>query len=687
MAKFSSKHKDVERMFEFSTFTGGYMEDIDPSFLSSNQLSEALNVKYLISENELGEKKVTLKKRQGTVLISNSSLPLSSDIMACTKYIAQSKYIIATSTRLYYLDSSGDPVEIGNSFLDGIPTFTEFNGKLIIHDGGITKYWDGTTSPVLDTNYGKIKRLFQDELLGTGDNVVVIFSGTLDHPAAFQSSITITFTDTTTKTITDDGVGRLIGNVSAAVVGNITGAADNGGGLIRITQGTHGYSTGNKINIQGVTGTTEANNDSDNPTWTITVIDPDTYDLDGSVYINGYSANGTASRNTIVYSTGVYWFTADGAPDSSTTITCDYYQRDGAAKSKAGLVRASRLYTWGDSDNLSRLTYSIANDETSTDTSSGGGYLDVDLLDGDELLGGLNFETSLLLFKTNSLHRTDAYPGDEEFKVEKITDDLGTVSHRTPLFEGEIVSFVSDDGWQAMHPSQRYGDIQKGISLSTPFRSTMARYNNDSCMTCYNRIDKQLWIALYDGSLYLQKIYVANLGTGGQISKYKFSFLHSCFNFVDGEMLIGGRDGNLYKLDSTDTIFTDNGVSYSSDTKVITGFLDWGTPNNVKHNKKIFIDISGGYSSSYTIDIYRNSVYKSIYNKTVSIASSSAYIYDSTDSIYGSDEAIGRLLFDTQLNKKFNYKTIMVGIENLTGDSGVEILGLKFKSALIGDEQ
>lgn len=70
---------------------------------------------------------------------------------------------------------------------------------------------------------------------------------------------------------------------------NIEDINDNGSGLIRVTITGHGYSTDEYIAIRGVTGTTEANDD-----WKITVIDPDTFDLQSSSFDNTYVSGGTA---------------------------------------------------------------------------------------------------------------------------------------------------------------------------------------------------------------------------------------------------------------------------------------------------------------------------------------------------------------------------------------------------------
>jgi hypothetical protein len=73
----------------------------------------------------------------------------------------------------------------------------------------------------------------------------------------------------------------------------ITGAANNGSGLIRITTANaHRFQTGNKITITGVGGTVEANGAS----RTITVITATTFDIVGSTFTNAYTSGGVATR-------------------------------------------------------------------------------------------------------------------------------------------------------------------------------------------------------------------------------------------------------------------------------------------------------------------------------------------------------------------------------------------------------
>lgn len=67
----------------------------------------------------------------------------------------------------------------------------------------------------------------------------------------------------------------------------ISGAADNGSGLIRLTVASTPWTTGTIVAVSGVTGTTEANGN-----WTITVVNSTHIDLQGSTFANAYVSGG-----------------------------------------------------------------------------------------------------------------------------------------------------------------------------------------------------------------------------------------------------------------------------------------------------------------------------------------------------------------------------------------------------------
>jgi hypothetical protein len=71
----------------------------------------------------------------------------------------------------------------------------------------------------------------------------------------------------------------------------ITGAVNNGGGLIRLTVTAHGFTTGNKVTVANVGGVPNATGN-----WTVTVVSADVIDLQGSTFAGTYTSGGVATR-------------------------------------------------------------------------------------------------------------------------------------------------------------------------------------------------------------------------------------------------------------------------------------------------------------------------------------------------------------------------------------------------------
>ncbi len=78
------------------------------------------------------------------------------------------------------------------------------------------------------------------------------------------------------------------GHVSQAIT-----AATNASPIVATVTG-HGYSTGDELVIEGVGGNTAANG-----RWIVTVIDADTFSLNGSVGNGAYTTGGTATEITV----------------------------------------------------------------------------------------------------------------------------------------------------------------------------------------------------------------------------------------------------------------------------------------------------------------------------------------------------------------------------------------------------
>lgn len=126
-------------------------------------------------------------------------------------------------------------------------------------------------------------------------NLDAIYNGWTNYQLQTGRSInfgTIKYTTAATE------ARELLTRTDAAVA--VSNAQNNGSGLIRITANSHGLTTGNKIYISGVTGTTEANG-----AWTVTVVDGNTIDLQSSAFANTYVSGGTVR-------TGYGWSIIDG---------------------------------------------------------------------------------------------------------------------------------------------------------------------------------------------------------------------------------------------------------------------------------------------------------------------------------------------------------------------------------------
>lgn len=85
---------------------------------------------------------------------------------------------------------------------------------------------------------------------------------------------------------------KIVNNGADGASGNsfsVSNAEDNGSGAIRITTSSaHGFRTGDRARITGVTGTVEANGE-----WNITLVSTTAFDLDGSTFANAYVSGGS----------------------------------------------------------------------------------------------------------------------------------------------------------------------------------------------------------------------------------------------------------------------------------------------------------------------------------------------------------------------------------------------------------
>lgn len=126
-----------------------------------------------------------------------------------------------------------------------------------------------------------------------------------------------------------------------APVFGVTGAADNGAGLIRLTVPSHPYRSGLVVNVQGVDGTTEANN-----VWTVNRISSTQIDLVGSTFTHAYTGGG---RSQLLAADGLpAWpgpLRSDGSYDNTGNLITDLLRANGFANTWQVTTAGSHIWT------------------------------------------------------------------------------------------------------------------------------------------------------------------------------------------------------------------------------------------------------------------------------------------------------------------------------------------------------
>ena len=187
----------------------------------------------------------------------------------------------------------------------------------------------------------------------------------------------------------------------------------------------------------------------------------------------------------------------------------------------------------------------------------------------------------------------------------------------------------------------------------------------------------------------LPYVYVVNLDAGGQLSLYEFEFGHSCFAYVNGQVLIGGADGHLYELDGNNTVFTDGGTDFGDNCYMRTSSEDWDLPSNWKHNKAIVLKMTGDTNTTANLKIYKNDNFVDATTIPITFSESAwgeIFEYSALE-IYDANVDIG-MTSETIQNKKkkFNYRTVMLGVENIVGDKDISIEKIELRTGVMGDK-
>lgn len=212
-----------------------------------------------------------------------------------------------------------DGADIQAQFIDG--SNTAFRGWRTVASAATGKTWSGSLSVPKGKRWIKVQLrkvisgtpstdvMTTTLRWGVGEVVFLCGQSLMEHMGSTGNPSGSSIVDPNGFTSTQIDVMPQVTLANRKQI-SVTGVANNGSGLIRVTfSGRHGQAQNSEMFIQGVGGTTEANG-----RWTVTPVSLTAVDLQGSTFTNAYTSGGVGyiwndSYNVMNRS---LWTTPDG---------------------------------------------------------------------------------------------------------------------------------------------------------------------------------------------------------------------------------------------------------------------------------------------------------------------------------------------------------------------------------------
>ena len=199
-------------------------------------------------------------------------------------------------------------IHVGNPLATQNPVMALFNankdGSVVIGQNGYLDVldpfgnaaaWLGTqndTLPVtgaVDNGSGLIRLTVTGHTLITGNSCQVLNVGGVPNATGIRTVTVIDANTVDLQATVFAGTYTSGGTIDRVL--QVTGAANDGSGLIRLTLTAHGYTTADQVNVAAVGGVPNATGQ-----WLVTVIDANTVDLQGSTWAGTFTSGGTCLR-------------------------------------------------------------------------------------------------------------------------------------------------------------------------------------------------------------------------------------------------------------------------------------------------------------------------------------------------------------------------------------------------------
>jgi hypothetical protein len=566
-------------------FSGGLNADQSAYPLASaeNELVDILNFRYIKTA-----KGVKLKSRDGLTKLTTTPFPG------------------ALRDLFYYVDASGNDYTMGVAdsdlnYLDRTSfakigdlasnrgRMCQFNDKVVIADGGVLKYWDGTTYSFFND---PANTYFDNSSLAPAWSIKM-YSGSViklaqDITTPGTGSITFSFAS---ATFSLKKTGSPTGNMTA---------------VIYAPDGTTVLSTSSTI-LDVATLTTDYAYKTFNFNYTMS--GNTNYKIailysggDSSNYVNGGATVSNTTNPGTTYYYESFWVEYT---DRELSISSPLYAF--APLASFVVQKQDRVYC-NHETYPNRLYYCNANDPNDWSTEDGGGYI---IFDGHYKINGLfAYNKSIYIFCDNP-KAIYQLVGDspEEYVVNLIFRDVTAISQDAIQDVGNDLQFCDTRGVISLRKLITEGDIEKSI-VSRNVNQTYILTSWDcyggyefptDIMTGKVISDNQYWQS-YAFTDYVI-VFDQELGIW---TRYQFEFSEAgigitSLGVINGITYIGTSDGHLYYMDHTkvqDDTTDFNLLAY-------LGWLDFNTllVKTSRFADSLLISVTG---ETYDLEIYKD---------------------------------------------------------------------------------
>jgi len=587
-----------------------------------------------IAENCVIEEGGRLGARLGWEYYSQTSGTDQVDLKGLHRFVDINgvAYFGAWGTDKFYVDSSGTLTEVPvnqHTLLTGSLTSSSTTATVVhIHHG----YESGesvTISGADQTEYnGTYTITVVDE-----DTFTYTFAGSATTPATgtIVTSLNLTTAGNWQAATLNDaaylfqrGEDPLFFSPTLGILNRIKNARNettvtitNSGTTATVSHTAHGLNTGASVSISG------ANEPEYNGTWTITVVDADSY-----TYTMDSSPSGDATGTVIAY-----W--SKGTPYQANTVLSAY----------------GRLWTADTASNKTTVWWSDLLDGTQWDTDTGTvGSLDISgiLVNGNDEIVALGAHNGRLIIfcKENIIIMDDQSAGKRyldpaDLTLIEVLRGVGCIARDSVQNTGTDILFLSESGVRSLsrtiqEKSQPMRDISRNVR--DLLVNQVSRTDKDEIKSCYSESNGFYLLAIpEDGTVWCFDTRVVLPNGAAKVTRWN-SLTHTDWVAFDGTIYMSSPYGIAeYKTRR------DNGAAYQ--LQYFTPFFDFGMQNIVKVAKQVAITAYSSYRQKVGIKVNTDYKQDSLRPVIVELNNTLAYEYNiaewglTTTAIAGSQAA------------------------------------------------